>query len=286
VFEITSGPGEVNAWSEVRLPFQPKGEMLKFRQRLDAAIRGMPPVGTGHLTATYTAADPNTLIDTENVLFYNVGLGCFAAHTRGGLAFERVFAAPPDPSAAGSWNPRHHHRYRVTPPPAEFDHWRPVHVAAQWRDVPLGPGALAHREMVWAALAHIDTLAELDPPVRYYAIRIRIEGVKVAVADVVMPLIDGVATSLHCFAGKVPDLVIERLSSSTTTDPSDVRSRLTDQRRAALGARANLIRLTKNGIAFNPRDEDCVACVIEVAGSNQPRMTGTVFSVEPQAPAR
>ena len=91
---------------------------------------------------------------------------------------------------------------------------------------------------------------------------------------------------MHCFAGKVPDLVIERLSSSTTTDPSDVRSRLTDQRRAALGARANLIRLTKNGIAFNPRDEDCVACVIEVAGSNQPRMTGTVFSVEPQAPAR
>jgi hypothetical protein len=52
-----------------------------------------------------------------------------------------------------------------------------------------------------------------------------------------------------------------------------------------LGARPNLIRLTKNGIAFNPRDEDCVACVIEVAGSKQPRMTGTVFSVEPQEPA-
>jgi hypothetical protein len=48
-----------------------------------------------------------------------------------------------------------------------------------------------------------------------------------------------------------------------------------------LGARPNLIRLTKNGIAFNPRDEDCVACIIEAAGSNQSRMTGTVFSVEP-----
>jgi hypothetical protein len=285
VFEITSDPGEVNAWSEVRLPFQPKGEMLEFRQRLDAAITAMPPAGPGHLVATYTAADPNTLIDTENVLFYNVGLGCFAAHTRSSLAFERVFAAPPDPPAAASWTPRQHHRYRATPPPAEFEHWRPVHIAAQWRDVPLGPGALAHREMVWAALAHIDTLAEPDRPVGYYGIRIRIEGVKVAAANVVKPLIDGVASSLHCFAGEIPGLVVERLSSSTTTDPGEVRRRLTDQRRAVLGARPNLIRLTKNGIAFNPRDEDCVACIIEVAGGNQPRMTGTVFSVERQEPA-
>ena len=52
-----------------------------------------------------------------------------------------------------------------------------------------------------------------------------------------------------------------------------------------LGARADLIRLTKNGIAFNPRDEDCVAFVIEVADGNQPRMTGTVVGVEPQESA-
>jgi hypothetical protein len=285
VFEITRGPGEVNAWSEVRLPFQPKGEMLEFRQRLGAAITAMPPAGAGHLAATYTAADPTTLIDTENVLFYNVGLGCFAAHTHSGLAFERVFAAPPGPPAAASWTPRHHHRYRAAPPPAEFEHWRPVDIAAQWRDVPLGPGAVAHREMVWAALAHIDTLAELDRPVGYYAIRIRIEGVEVAAANVVKPLIDGLVSALHCFAGEVPALVVERLSSSTATDPGEVRRRLADQRRAVLGTRLDLIRLTKNGIAFNPRDEDCVACVIEVAGSNQPRMTRTVFGVESRGPA-
>lgn len=97
VFEITNGPSEVNAWSEVRLPLQPKGDMLEFRQQLAAAIRAMPPSTDGQLVAAYTAADPHALIDTENVLFYNVGLGCFAAHTRMGLAFERVFAAPPNP---------------------------------------------------------------------------------------------------------------------------------------------------------------------------------------------
>jgi len=80
VFEITTAPGEVNAWSENRLPFQPKGEMLEFRQRLAAAITALPPTPGAHLVATYTAAEANALIDTENVLFYNVGLGCFSAH--------------------------------------------------------------------------------------------------------------------------------------------------------------------------------------------------------------
>jgi hypothetical protein len=89
--------------------------------------------------------------------------------------------------------------------------------------------------------------------------------VQVALVNVVKPLIDGVVSSLHCFAGEIPDLVVERLSKGTTTDPGDVRRRLTDQRRAVLGARPNLIRLTKKGIAFNPQDEDCVACVIEVS---------------------
>jgi len=259
--------------------------MLEFRHRLDSAIRAMAPGAGGQLFATYTAADPHALADTENVLFYNVGLGCFAAHTRRALAFERVFAAPPDLPAPASWTPRHHHRYRATSPPAQFEHWRPVHIAARWGEVPLGPGALAHREMVWAALARVDTLAELDGRVRYYAIRIRLRGLRIALANVVKPLIDGVVSSLHCFAGEIPALVVERLSSSTTTDPSDVRRRLTDRHRAVLGARTNLVRLTKNDIAFNPRDEDCVAFVIEVADGNQPRKTGIVCSVDPQEPA-
>lgn len=109
---------------------------------------------------------------------------------------------------------------------------------------------------------------------RAYAIRVRLEGVRITLANVVKPLIDGVVTSLHAFAGEIPELAVERLSGSTKTDPGDVRRRLTDQRRAVLGARPNLIRLTKDDIAFNPRDEDCVACVVEVADGRQPRMTG------------
>lgn len=40
MFEITTAPGEVNAWSEVRLPFEPKGEMLQFRQQHQSDAAG------------------------------------------------------------------------------------------------------------------------------------------------------------------------------------------------------------------------------------------------------
>jgi hypothetical protein len=285
VFEVTTAPGEVNAWSQVRLPFEPKGEMLQFRQQLVAAITAMPPTGDGQLVATYTAADPNALIDTENVLFYNVGLGCFSAHTRRSLAFERVFAAPPDHPATTSWTAGHHHRYRTAPAPADFEHWRPVHLVAHWHDVALATGALAHPETVWVALSRVATPERPDAPVKYYALRIRIEGVQVALATIVKPLVDGVVSSLHSFAGEIPDLVVERLSHATTMDIRDVRRRLKDERRAVLGPRRQLIRLTTNRIAWNPRDEDCVACVVEVADAARPRMTGTVYSVVPRDPS-
>lgn len=166
--------------------------------------------------------------------------------------------------------------------PAEFEHWRPVQTAAQWCDVAVSPGTLAHPETVWAALAYSDMAAQIGDPLHYYAIRIRLAGMQVAPASIMKPLIDGLASSLHSFADKIPELAIERLSTANEDRPDGRPPWLTDQRRAVLGPRQNLIRLTKKGIAFNPRDEDCVACIIEVADSNQPHLAGTVFNVEPR----
>lgn len=87
---------------------------------------------------------------------------------------------------------------------------------------------------------------------------------------------------MHSFAGEIPDLVVQRLSQATTMDSADIRRRLRDERRAVLGLRRQLIRLTTNRIAWNPRDQDCVACIVEDTNVGQPRMTGTVYSVIPR----
>jgi hypothetical protein len=279
MFTITTASGEVNAWSEARLPFQPKGEMLEFRHQLAAAIRAMPPTPGAHLVATYTAADPTALIDTENLLFYNVGLGCFSAHTRTGLAFERVFRAPAPPPTASGWTAHHHHRYRLAPAPSDFERWRPVRVAAEWCDLPITGSALRHPETVWAALGHIEVAEPMEKPLGYYALCIRLAGAHLALVNIVKPLIDGVVSALHTFAGQIPDLVVERLALATKLEVSDVRRRLWDQGRAVLGARQQLIRLTPHRIAWNPRDADCIACLIELTDGDETRMTGAVYAV-------
>lgn len=281
MFEIAVGPSEVNAWSDVRLPFEPKEAMVEFRDRLATAIRALPPVEGAHMAATYTAHGRAGLVDTENVLFYNVGLACFAAHTRKGLAFERVFADPPDLPSPSTWTPRHHHRYRQVSGITEFEHWRPLRLAAEWRDVPLASRALSRPETTWAELTTVDVPPGADGPLKYYALRIRLEGVHVSGATVVKPLIDGLVSSLHAFDGEIPDLVVTRLSHATGMSGHDIRLHLADEQRAVLGRRAHLIRPTKNGIAWNPRDEDCVACVLEIVESERPSLRGTVYSVAP-----
>jgi hypothetical protein len=281
VFEIMTAPGEVNAWSDVRLPFQPKGEMLEFRRRLAAALKALPPTPGAHLVATYTAADSNALVDTENVLFYNVGLGCFSAHTQTGLGFERIFRSPARPPTTTAWTAGHHHRYRLAPAPTNFESWRAVHLAAEWVDVPLTAQALRHPETVWATLRHIDVAERAECPLRFYALRIRLEGMQLALVTIVKPLIDGVVSALHVYPGHIPDPVVQRLAHAITLEVSDVRRRLADGRHAVLGARPQLIRPTAKGIAWNPRDEDCVACHLELAVGDQARMTGAVYSVVP-----
>jgi hypothetical protein len=99
--------------------------------------------------------------------------------------------------------------------------------------------------------------------------------------NIVKPLIDGVVSALHTFAGQIPDLVVDRLAHATKLEASDVSSRLADERRAVLGARPQLIRLTPQRIAWNPRDEDCIACLLELTGADEARMTGAVYRVVP-----
>jgi hypothetical protein len=194
------------------------------------------------------------------------------------LGFERIFHAPAQPPTATAWTARHHHRYRLAPAPTGFESWRAVRVAAEWLDVPLSAQALRHPETVWAALSHLDVAEPVESPLRYYALRIRLEGMQLALVNIVKPLIDGVVSALHVFPGQIPDPV-QRLAQATQLEPNEVRRRLADDRHAVLGARPQLIRSTAKGIAWNPRDEDCVACLLELTGGDQARMTGAVYAV-------
>jgi hypothetical protein len=83
----------VEAWTTHRLPFEPRGWLVAFRDELRAALAVLQ-AGAGEIVhAVYTSPD-TARCDTENVLFYNVGSGALAGAARHGLRFERATTYP------------------------------------------------------------------------------------------------------------------------------------------------------------------------------------------------
>lgn len=78
----------VELWSNVRLPFEPKGKLLEMRNSLREALKQVESKGNDLLHATF-CSEVNEFFDLENILLYNVGRGPFAHLCRKGLCFER-----------------------------------------------------------------------------------------------------------------------------------------------------------------------------------------------------
>ncbi len=99
----------VELWSEARLPFEPSPTLKVLRNDLRVAVRSLRAGDGEHLQATYASAATG-FCDTENVLFYNVGVGSFSSAAGSGVRFERTYEVPSPPAALG-WTPLHYHRY-------------------------------------------------------------------------------------------------------------------------------------------------------------------------------
>jgi hypothetical protein len=163
---VVAGPadGVVEAWSTVRLPFEPRGWLVDLRSELRHAVRLLTgAAGTGHhLAATYTSVD-RYRVDAENVLLYNVGTAHFGRPAL--LRIERRWEAPPDPPVALDGEGLHHHRYSVGAgvlPGA----WTTAGLVVQWDTGPLAAsGHLSSAATVWAAVrgARPSGLLELRP---------------------------------------------------------------------------------------------------------------------------
>lgn len=278
-----SDAGVVEAWSERRLPFEPTGESLRFRTALREALSSVVATGNTGLRAEF-ASTSQDFVDTENVLFYNVGAASFARADRLDLLFERSVEIPAPP--VGPMLP-HFHGYEVVADPA-WRHWSDAGVVVDFGPAPVPPlGSLTPMAAIWHAV-RTGRVGALQPGRLGDPFGVVVEILaprEVHLASVMKPVIDGVVAAFHAHDGWDGSAIAERVANALLLDPNYVRSLLENPERAVLGRRRLLWRRAA-GVQWNPEDDLLQAAHLHATRSKTDwAIAGRIVRLE-RAPSR
>jgi hypothetical protein len=275
-------PGsDVEAWSSIRLPFEPKGWLLDFRRELAQACRELTAAPRQVLHAVYTSAD-HRLVDVENVLTYNLGTAAIRAAAQHGLILERSYCAVHD------GDHQHHYRYRFAEAGQRWSHWSAGELlgsigfaapAEAFRAPTAGRWWLAARRAGFTAHAQTTTVPDrlalrvsVSPPERWRG----------SLASLVKPLTDGLIAAMHAHEGPVDPV----LGPAPTIDPDltrdEFRALLLEPTRAPLG-RVRLVVPWGTTLQWLPADDRIVALDIRLTTDRDP---GTVTAEALMATSR
>ena len=264
--------GVVEAWSQMRLSFEPMGHSLRFRTALRQALSGLIATGRDGLRAEF-ASTSRDLVDVENVLFYNVGAASFAHTDRSLLLFERSGEVPPPPNGSGAC--AHFHRYEVSTEPS-WRHWVETDVAADFGPTPIPAlASLAPMAGIWQAVRS-GPAGESHLGFGSYPLGLTVDisaPREVHLASVMKPLIDGVIAAFHAHDGSDGAELAQRVADPLFLDQHEVRTLLDGSERAVLGRRRLLWRRGA-GVQWNPGDDLLQAALLRATTN-----TGTGWSI-------
>lgn len=286
----TEGSRKVELWSVRRLPFEPTGWMKQLRGELREAIRSLPIQADAILHATYASSE-DRFVDVENVLFYNVGTGCFARVGSLGLRFERVFASAPKSPRVLDGSTLHHHLYETVARNGAFHHWERRETLASWAvpSIPLRPQPSA--ALVWLRTKIEGSIKTYGESISYegFGMTLTIHqppGKALNLTAVIKPLLDGVIAALHSHDGSALEDVSNRLAGKLAASPRTVARALMDTRNASLGQR-RLVHPFQQFVQWNPADDRLVAADIVVDRNTSERpwsLSGELFMVKSKSP--
>ncbi len=274
------GEAEVEAWSVARLPYVPKGWLGDFRQHLRAAVATLSAEPGQVLHAVYVSPDIST-VDAENVLFYNVDPGRFAAAARHGIRFERAVAVPPPCPRQLVATPEHYHRYWLAPAAAPFRYWVASEPLLRWRGELPDAAAVKRCGSVWHALKRRAPEVLSPPPaLPRFGLRVTLTmppHSTVRAVDAIKPLLDGAVAALHRHDGTAEAEVSRRLAVELGAAPAEVAGLLRADAGAVLGER-RVVHLWGKAVQWNPADDRCYANELRVQPGSAP--TGFAIDVE------
>ena len=284
-YYINADKSQVEAWSTIRLPFEPKGWMLDMRNSLKHAVKKLESDESTGLYAEYTSNERD-LCDVENILIYNVGTGTFRNLCRRNLCFERrISAVPPAPLADTKMN--HYYSYSIVNNPNAFKVWKKKDGLASFDDVTcpsLKGSNKPHR--YWYAMKNANiTVSTENAITQKFGIQLHVKspvGTTVNLVCAIKPLLDGVISAFHVSQQLPDNLTLERLANSLKQKVNEIKELLMDSRYAVLGSR-NLVTSYRKGIKWNPADDLCLTVEITIddcLDSSEWWMSRQLFSIE------
>jgi hypothetical protein len=267
---VQSSADVVQMWSTVRLPFEPRGWLIDMRTDLRRALQDLSRTSAGRLHAVYSAADDGALVDTENVLLYNVGGTALRPLMTRAVTFERSYQVPPQPPGPvlGDGQTLHYHRYSEVSDNS-FEFWKPGRPMAAFANVPVE--LVTKPAPVWKAIRdYAEPPAETATAPTRFLINVQITDTRESspadsVASIVKPALDGIISAYHSHAGSDGVVEAQRLEQAGIGTAATLQTQLLDRRWAALGARQLVKPFRETGVQWNPADDFCVAAQVTLS---------------------
>lgn len=281
-FVIERSEGRVLVWSNQRLPFELKGELVELRNKIREGVRSLKSTLTPSALYGCYYSSEQSLVDTENVLFYNVGTSYFSHLELTSLMFERSFSEPPKPSQQGNIY-RHFHYYSLEE--NTFKHWKMKEILIEFSatlPTSLNIGSSFRLEEVWFSIKNgrINVVNRL----RNYAssqiglnVRLTLPDNKLKLVSVMKSLIDGTISAFHRWENPDHD-IIRIIADRLRTDTETVRNLLIRENESILGSR-DLVHKWSNSIQWNPADDNLVAVKlsVECADIESIKISGEIY---------
>lgn len=285
LYHIKTGKNLVEVWSAVRLPFEPKGWLRQLRSDICSALGGIRCDSGKFLHAAYVST-VDEACDVENILFYNVGVGCFVRSYDAGLRFERVFHQPPAPPSPMHRSTQHYHRYETVAKETGFMHWVPAETLVRWNaQIPKWSltSSLKASE-IWYRMKRgsIEVVKKPHKVPAQFGVGMTIHAPRYIVrnlAALLKPLLDGAVAAFHQHDGTMQREVADRLAHALEVPYAEVVHYLNESTYAVLGRR-RLLWPWGDSIQWNPADECCVAGeLLESPANDSVELSGELYEV-------
>jgi hypothetical protein len=253
--------------SNIRLPFEPKGEALALREELRNGLEKLEPRKYNHLIASL-ATNEKAFFDVENVLFYNIGSGAFSHLMLDELSFSL--------KESDKWQ---REKYKYVYGLEEKEHSREISDPVMEFCFTIDKMASNKKPLdYWYAFKNgkIKLIDFVKPKKFGLYIGIKAPQKYPNLTGLIKPLLDGIISAFH-YQNPIEPGAISFIAEKLKIENEELVMLFDQHDYEFLGER-NLVSCYRNGIKWNPEDEKCTSVNIkqEKALVNEVMISGKV----------